>query len=361
MLVAGLTVAQQLPWLLFALPAGVLVDRLERRGLMWRTDILRAAAIAGFGVLVALDAGGILALYVVAFVLGAAETVFDTAYRSFLPRLVAPAALERANARLYAAETVTNRLAGPPLGGVLFAVAVSVPLFLDAASFALAALLVLGIATTARAAAPPAGAVTSAIVEGLRWLWRHRLLRWLAVIVSIWHLAWAAGTAILVLYAEELLGVGGAGFGLLLAAGALGGIAGTGLTAPLVRTLGRRLTIVASIAIGAVGELVLALTSATVIAALALALAGAGALIWNVITVALRQRLVPDELLGRVNAAYRFAAIGSIAVGAVLGGLLGSISLRLPYAVAAGVLTLTAAIALVVLSREGEALAGGDG
>ena len=361
-LVAGLTVAQQLPWLLFALPAGAVVDRSDRRVLMWGVDAARSVAVAGFAILVALDQGSLALLYAIAFLLGAAETLFDTAYRSLLPSIVAERDLERANARLYAVEIVANRFAGPPIGGLLFAAAASAPFFVDAASFLLAAAAVFAISGTfrpveSRVRPPP---IAAAVGEGLRWLRGHRLLRSLAVVVSVWHLAWAAGNAILVLYAQELLGLGSAGYGILLAAAAIGSIAGSAVTSRLAGLFGRRIVLAGSVAGSAFAELGLALTSSPVLAVLALALSGACAVIWNVITVALRQRLVPDALLGRVNSAYRFVAIGAVALGALLGGGLASIELRLPFAVAAAILVLTAVAFLAITRNPATAAELGD-
>jgi MFS family permease len=357
-LVAGLVIAQQLPWLIFALPAGVFVDRLDRRALMWRVDAVRGLAVAVFALLVALNQGSLALLYGLAFVLGAAETLFDTAYRSLLPKLVAEDELERANARLYGVEIVTNRFAGPPLGGVLFAAAASAPFFLDAGSFLLAAAAVCVIAGSFRPSGPAAQpeGMRAAVGEGLRWLRGHRLLRSLAVVVSVWHLVWGAGNAILVLYAQELLGLGSAGFGVLLAAGAVGSVLGTVLAARLAGLVGRRAALAGSVLLAAVAQLAFAVTSSPLIAAAALAVSGICAVVWNVITVALRQRLAPDHLLGRVNGAYRFAAMGSIAVGAALGGGLALIELRLPFFVAAATLVVTA-FALLAATRDAESSA----
>ena len=355
-LVAGLTIAQQLPWLLFALPAGVIVDRSDRRVLMWRTDAARGLALLAFAVVVVLDQGSLAVLYGLAFVLGAAETLFDTSYRSLVPSLVPKNELERANARLHGAEIVANRFAGPPLGGLLFAAAASAPFFLDAGSFALAAIAVLMIGGSFRpsAVAQERTPVRLAIGDGLRWLAGHRLLRSFAVVVSVWHLVWAAGNAVLVLYAQELLGLGSAGFGILLAAGALGSLIGTFVASRLATRIGRRWTLAGSVAIAGLAELGLGLTATPVAAAIALAVAGACAVVWNVITVALRQRLVPDDLLGRVNGAYRFAAMGAVAIGAGLGGALASIELRVPFFLAAATLAATAVGLLIVMRDASE-------
>jgi Transmembrane secretion effector len=199
-LVAGLTVAQRLPWILFALPAGVIVDRSDRRALMWRTDALRGLAMAGFALLIALDQGSIALLYAIAFALGFADTLVDTAYRTLLPRLVADDELEQANARLYGAEIVTNRFVGPPLGGLLFAAAVSAPFLLDAASFLLAAAAMFAIGGSFRGSAEVrTTSIRDGVGEGLRWLRGHRLLRSFATVVAVWHFVWGAGNAILVL------------------------------------------------------------------------------------------------------------------------------------------------------------------
>ncbi len=141
-LVSGLAVAQTLPWLLFALLSGAVVDRLDRRTVMVTVDAFRALAFCGLTVVVATDWVGLPVLYVVFFALGVSETLFDTAALSLMPSIVAPEHLSVANGRLQSGEVVANHLAGPPLGGLLFAAAAAAPFAVEAASFAVAALLV---------------------------------------------------------------------------------------------------------------------------------------------------------------------------------------------------------------------------
>ena len=131
-LVAGLAVAQRLPWLLFSLVSGALVDRLDRRLLMVRVDAARCVAVGLLGVAVLADAASLPLLYVVFFALGTAETLFDNAAVSILPAVVPRAQLARANGRLLGAQMVANELVAPPLGGLLFAAAAAVPFLLDA-------------------------------------------------------------------------------------------------------------------------------------------------------------------------------------------------------------------------------------
>ena len=167
-LVAGMAVAFTLPWLLFALPAGAIVDRLDRRKVMYRVNVVRAALVAVIALSVVTDTASIWLLYVLAFSLGSCETLFDNAAQSIMPSIVATPQLERANGRLYAGEVVTNVFVGPPIGGILFAVAASVPFWLDSASFLVAALLVATIAGSFR----PAGAKVAGEKRSLRV--RHR-------------------------------------------------------------------------------------------------------------------------------------------------------------------------------------------
>src|SRR4051794_2367916 len=226
-LVAGLTTAAFLPWLLFALVAGALVDRLDRRVVMVTANLVRGALVAAIAVLAGTGTATIWTLYVVAFVLGINETLFDNAAQSMLPAIVEPALLERANGRQYAAEVIANSFAGPPLGGVLFAVAVAAPFGLDAASFVLSAALIFTLRGSYRAAGAgvgPEGArrsLRAEVAEGVRWLRHHRLLRTLALLLGTMNLASNLGFATFVLFAQEQLGLGDQGYGVLLAAAAV--------------------------------------------------------------------------------------------------------------------------------------------
>jgi MFS family permease len=145
LLVGGLTFAQRVPWPLFPLISGALVDRLDRRRVMGYTDAARTALIGALGVPVLLGWANLPLMYGIFFLMGTLETLFDNASQATIPALVSRDRLERANSRLYAAEIVSNELAGPPLGGFLFGVAVAAPFFLDAGTFAAAAALILAL------------------------------------------------------------------------------------------------------------------------------------------------------------------------------------------------------------------------
>jgi MFS family permease len=323
---ASVTLIGRLPWLLFALPAGAWADRLDRRRTMVLVDIARAAMIGALALIVAVNLEQLWLLYVVAFGLGVAETMFDTAAQSILPNVVDSGQLSLANGHLYAVELTANQFVGPPIGGIIAGITLAGSLAGSAATYAIAAtvlLLLVGHFRPIRDTAPPR--LRTDIAEGVRYLARHRLLRTLAICVGISNLASTAVFAVLPLYAVEPgpMGLSGAGFGVLLAILAVGSVLGSLLVDRIERRLGRRRTLLLATAMFPVNALVLALTTSLPWVAVAFVLNSALIIGWNVITVSLRQRIVPDHLLGRVNAGYRLLAWGTMPLGAALAGLIG--------------------------------------
>ena len=240
-LVAGLVFAQQLPWLLFSLPSGALVDRLDRRLTMGTVDLFRCALLGALGLAVLADWATLPLLYAVFFLLGTAETLFANASLAIMPSVVAKDQLEKANGRLFASELVTNQFAGAPIGGALFAVAAALPFLLDAGTFAASAALVL--ALRGRFRVSEAGGVhetglLAEITEGVGWLARHRLLLALAVMLGAGNLVFSATFSVLVLYAQDVLGLGSVGYGLLLTTGGVGGFVGSLLAGRIGALLG---------------------------------------------------------------------------------------------------------------------------
>jgi MFS family permease len=324
-LVAGIAFAQQLPWLLFSLISGALVDRLDRRWVMWTVDGFRTVLLGFLGLAVLLDFVNIPLLYVVFFLMGTAETLFDTASVSILPAVVPSENLEKANGRLFGAQIVSNQLAAPPLGGFLFAVAASVPFILDAGTYAAAAVLVLfmrGKFKAERQEGMPPTTMRAEISEGLRWLWGNKLLRTLAISLGIMNLTSTATISIFVLFAQERLGLGSVGYGVLFTSIAIGGVAGSLLAEYLVGWLGAGTTMRMGLLIEAVTAGVIALSREPLVVGAMLALFGFHAIVWNVITISLRQQIIPERLLGRVNSVYRLLGLGGMSLGALLGGVL---------------------------------------
>jgi len=352
-LVALVSAAFFLPWLVLSLPAGAVADRYDRVALMWRAQAVQAVVVALIAVLAVLGAADIAVLVVAGFCLGAAEVVFSNAAQAELPRLVPAAALPKANGNLQVSLTLGETFLGPPLGSVLFAAARALPFGLDGGSFAASAALLFGLPRRGSAAGQRASAgLGGSVMEGLRWLLRHRLLRVVALLLGACNFGSQMGQATLVLLATQTLHVGTRGYGLLWTASAVGSILG-GLANPAItRRVGEIPSLIISMASFAAVYVAIGLAPSAVVVGLLMACNGFFVTMWNVVTVSLRQRIVPDELLGRVNSVYRMIGWGLIPVGALAGGFAAHIGgLRAPYPVGGVVCGLALLAALPVLLR----------
>ncbi len=348
LLLAGIAVVQRLPWLVFTLPAGVITDRVDRRKLiLWMhafafalTGVVALAVLAGQGDLPsteAIESGMfetgpaiyVVLLYVSALLFGFAEVLRDNANQTILPAIVEPDGLEKANGRLWSAEMVANSFVGPPLGGFLVGIGFAVPFFFDAGSFALAAGLVFLLSGSFRAKQANAGrkvAWRAEIGEGFRWLWQHPLLRALAISLGVLNGLGMVGFATFVFYAQEVLEIDATTFGLLSTGGAAGGVVG-GLLAPrITRVLGQGPSLFLTVVVSIVAPALIGSVSSWPIVWVAFFVFMLFAVVWNVITVSLRQTIIPDELLGRVNSVYRFFGWGAMPLGALLGGAIVAVS-----------------------------------
>jgi MFS family permease len=349
-LISLVAAAGYLPWLLVSLPAGSLVDRHDRVALMWRAQLVQGLAVGVVTLLAAVHRVNIAELAAAGFFLGCGEVVFTNAAQSVLPSLVPADLLARANGTQYVVQTVGAGSAGPPLGGMLFAVAAAAPFGIDAASFAGSAVLLATLPRFRKPAATRAG-----MRDGLRWLLRHRLLRVVVVLLGANSFFGQMGWATIVLLATGVLHVSDRGYGLLLAGSAVGGVLG-GLANPAItRRLGQIPSLVLASGANAILFIGIAETSSAVVMGVLLACSGFVVTMWNVVTVTLRQHIVPDELRGRVNSAYRMIGWGMIPLGAVTGGFVAhAFGLRAPFLVAGiarGAILLALLPALLVAVR----------
>lgn len=367
--IALIGVANRLPWLLFTLPAGVITDRLDRRKLIVAMDAFRFlltltvavivfAGRAGFASPEEIAAGSaapppgalgyLLMLYVASLLFGFAEVLRDNAAQTLLPAIVDKQLLEKANGRMWGAEMVMNSFVGPPLGGLLIAASFSLPFFFDAGTFAIGAALIFLISGSFRARAPDSSPVAwrTEISEGVRWLWNHQLLRSMAIVLGIMNGMLSMAMATYVLFVQEILGLEAAQFGLLLTAGAAGGVLGSLLAAKLSLKLGSGIALFTTLAGEAVTMAITGGTSSAVVVWSMFAIGSFLGVLWNVITVSLRQTIIPDRLLGRVNSVYRLFGWGMMPVGMLLGGAIvtvteslagRSIGLRMPFYVGAAI------------------------
>ena len=355
-LVSVVAAATYLPWLLLSLPAGAVVDRYDRATLMWRAQAVQAAVVTIIAVLVVVHQASIEMLAAGGFLLGSAEVIFSNAAQSVLPDLVPPELLPKANGSQQVSLTVGESFLGPPVGSLLFAAAAALPFGLDAASFAGSAALVARLPRTGHA---PKNAkspkIRAQIAEGLRWLAGHRLLRVVAVLLGIYNFANQMGQAVLVLLATQTLHVSTRGYGLLLAASAVGSVVGGLVNPMLTRRIGMLPSLVLPALVTAAAFVGIGLAPGPAVVAALLAVQGFAVAMWNVVTVSLRQRVVPGHLLGRVNSVYRMLGWGLMPLGALAGGFVAhAAGLRAPYIVAGllcGLATLAALPLLVAATR----------
>lgn len=374
LLIAAVAIAQRVPWLVFTLPVGVLTDRRDRRILMAGANTLRAVltvvvavAIVGFGgdlpgpdelkQVVDTDTVLYIALIVSTMLLGIGEVVHDNAAQTFMPSIVEGEHLEHANGRLYTVETVANQFIGPPVGSLLLAIGYAVPFVVDAGTFAVAALLVAWIAPpSARALARSGGGVAvtapperapwrEELREGVRWLWNHRLLRSLAITLGLLNLLSNVTTASWVLFAQEVLGTNSTEFALITVIAAIGALLGGWVSGRLAKRFGSGTLLRWALLTFTAVTFVIGAVSSWQIAAALLAVEFFTTVQWNVITVSLRQAIIPDRLLGRVNSVYRFFAWGMIPIGTAIGGVIVVVveqfasretALRVPWWIAGG-------------------------
>ncbi|KUF15167.1 MFS transporter [Streptomyces silvensis] len=345
---AGVTVAQTLPWLLVSLPAGALVDRLDRGRVIAVTNGVQAALAAALAVTVLSGGIGLPVLYAVAFALGCCQTLTESAAAALVPQLVPATALATANGRLTGADIIAGQLLAVPLAGVLFGAVHALPFLVDAATFAAAGLLLTGLGA-GRARHPdsePRASVPKDIAVGVRWLAADPGCRSLALVGALINTVLTGCFATFALFALRLLDVGDAGYGLLMGAVSVGGVVAGLLTGTAWRRGSPRLLLLLSLWVPAVACLSIGLTSSPLLAAAMLALVGFGGTVWTVVTITLRQAVIPAHLQGRVMSVFRLTSAGTAPLGAVLGALLvDSSGLRTPWLVGAGALVLAPLLA----------------
>ena len=366
-LIAGVVVAERIPWLVFILPGGVWADRYDRRRLRVRLDIVRGVVVGLLALLVTFDVAAIGWVFATAALLAAAESVVDSSSMALVPSLVRRDQLERAGGVMSSTELIGQALIGPPLGGLLFATALAMPFGFDAVTFIAAAVVASTIrgnftATPASESGetdPPRSLKTDLAVA-VRWLKAHTLLRNLALVSMLLGFLNLMHGAVFVIYARAELGLGPVGFGLLLIAPAIGGIFGS-IAAGALSRFHLTPVLTTSVIIGGAAIATLAATDQPAVAAALLFIDAFTVLVWNVLTVALRQRLIPDHLLGRVSAAYRFVVYLAMPIGAFIGGLIADQATIFTVFTVAGLGQIAAALIVATALRPTYAADDNDG
>ncbi len=350
-LISLVSAATVLPWLILGPLGGALVDRGDRRRLMIAGQLGRAVVVGGLLLLLAFDQATIWAVILVAFGLGAGEVIVDSASQAAVPQLVEEGQLDRANGQLIRAMTVLDNVVGVALGAMLFSVATALPFAIDAATFAIGAVLIASVRRPLQGERERTTSVRADMAEGARFLFGHPLLRGIMVAVALSNLAGNIAFGVLVLLVVEEVGASESTFGLVLGVGAVGGVLGTLFVVRLVERFGRRamlsalpVVLVATYLINAVA------TSAWVLAA-SLFVASFSIVCFNVPGQSIRQAVTPEPLLGRVVATFRMVGMGAAPIGAVIGGLVTQASSVRTANVAAAAVGVLAAVVLVLALR----------
>ncbi|MEZ7131592.1 MFS transporter [Nonomuraea sp. AD125B] len=331
-LVSLVGAAATLPWLLLALPAGAIADRADRRRIMATAGAVRAVALAVAAVLAASGALDLWVLLAAVLAAGVAEVFADTSAQSVLPMTVPASQITRANGRVFSAQQIGNEFAGAPVAGLLVGLLPAAVFGAPALLYAAAAALLLGMRgtyhparnTTQADGRSVSGPLLQEIREALRYLLAHRVLRSLAITAGLLNLANSAYFAVFVLWAVgdgSAIGLPPEGYGLMMTALAAGAVLGSLLAERIARAFGEFRALTACWLASSV------LLLAPVVAPSPWALYPT-AVLWgvlggaaNVLVISTRQRLIPPELLGRVNSAYRLIGMGGMPLGAALGGV----------------------------------------
>lgn len=342
--VGAVTASWAAGWPFAALPAGAVLDRLPRARVVSAADFVRGLALGGLVAALLLDTLPLPLLCALAFVASAGQVVHDLGAGTLVPSVVDGADLERANSRLFGTETTLNEFVGPPLAGLLFGAGTALVFASTTGAFLLAAGLLLLVPATARpprqaqrhdrgarAGGPiPVGDGTAwrEASAGVRFVVGHPVLRRISAVVAVNAAAWDAWATLFVLYAiaPGPLGGSSAGYGALLALLGAGGLIGALAAPALTARLGPS-RVLAIGALGTVGFLLTpALVTVTPAVAVAILIAGIGSGTWNVVVTSLRQRVIPEAMLGRASAAARLMGWGPRPLGAAAAGVLATVT-----------------------------------
>lgn len=349
-LIAGVAALALLPWLLFAIPSGILIDRIDRRRALALANTVRTVLAVALAVLAGTGTLTIWWLYLVIFVYGTFETLYDGAIRAVVPSIVGRADLARANSRIEAGELVVQNLLSGPFTSALFAISVLIPLGTNALVFAVAVVLafLLPKAASGRQFAAPHDEPTVAwyrqFVDGFRFIIANRMLRTLWFFSTFVGICVSAATASFVLYLLGPLGLPEALYGVFLLTGAAGGMLGAAFASRLGSWLGAGLAMAIATLLDAFALLFAGVVPVLWAVGLGLFVSTFAVTVWNILVMSLRQSIIPGRLLGRVHGTWRTLLWGSMPVGSIIGGLIGRVDLALPFTIGGAASALAAVV-----------------
>ncbi|MBX3094134.1 MAG: MFS transporter [Cryobacterium sp.] len=344
--ISGIAALAMLPWLLFAIPAGILIDRIDRRVALATANTVRTGLAITLFVVTATGNLTIWWLYAIIFIYGIFETVYDGAIRAVVPSLLPKAQLPRANSLIEAGEQVIQSFVSGPATSLLFAVSALIPLGTNAAVYAIAVVLALFLpavasgrqyaAAHARTGGAAEGPWYKQFVDGWNFIMTSRLLKTLWLLSTLTGMAISFATASFVLYLIGQLGLPEELFGIFMLTGAVGAIAASVVTQQLKVRFGTGPTVAAVNVLAGLGVVMVGLIHNLWAIAIGWFVVSGSITVWNILIMSLRQSIIPGRLLGRVHGTWRTLLWGSMPLGSLLGGLVGRIDLTLPFVIGGG-------------------------
>ncbi|MEZ5279103.1 MAG: MFS transporter [Acidimicrobiales bacterium] len=320
-LVAMVVMFQYLPFLVIGLPAGVVIDRFDRRRIAVAAQMARAAVVGGLGLALLQGTPAPAVLFVVSFLIGVSEVLTDGGLPALVRALVRLDQLEVANARLSATQTVSNAFVGPPLGALLFELDMSLPFIASAAVTMLGVVGLLRLPGTYEPAVEEAESLDiRSVLVGVRYVWSHDVLRPLVVAVGLFSFVGAAGNGVFVVLASERFGLDGVGFGLLISFDAIAAVLTSTVVAGFISRTSHSWSMRTAVICFVIASMLYGLSTNPVLAFAGALFAGVSGPGWNIVSATVRQRLVPDAVFGRMMTAYLFIAWGARPLGALIGG-----------------------------------------
>ena len=335
-LISAIGASLMLPWLLFAIPIGVLVDRVDRRFIMAGANATRSAVVGVLALLIATDHVTIYWLLVASFVIGVCEVAADTTAQSLIPQILEEKNFEKGNSRLQISETVIQGFVGAPLSGFIYAIAIALPFFINSLGLAVASLLALSIPikylqdVRKDDVEKEKKKFVADMKFGIKYLFNEKVLRRLVVTTASIGVCYSMGTATMVLFIIKELELPKQLFGVILTIQSLGAISGAFMAPRLSKKFGRSRVMTFGITSC---SLVLLLNgfAPNIYVYVSLATVGAFAVSqWNILLMATYQTVIPNELYGRIHGTRRTLVWGMMPIGSLLGGVLAHYSLRLP-------------------------------
>lgn len=351
-LISAIGASVMLPWLLFAIPIGVLVDRVDRRFILAGANATRSAVVGALALLIATDHVTIYWLLAASFIIGVCEVAADTTAQSLIPQILEEKNFEKGNSCLQISETVIQGFVGAPISGFIYAIAIALPFFINSLGLAVASLLALSIPikylqdVRKDDVEKEKKKFVADMKFGIKYLFNEKVLRRLVMTTASIGVCYSMGMATMVLFIIKELELPKQLFGVILTIQSLGAISGAFMAPRLSKKFGRSRVMTFGITSC---SLVLLLNgfAPNIYVYVALATLGTFAVSqWNILLMATYQTVIPSELYGRIHGTRRTLVWGMMPIGSLMGGVLAHYSLRLPMYVGGAIATTLAFLSI---------------